>query len=330
MFSQVESSARPSVTVGLPVLDEERHVGACLEAIAAQDYEGEIEVVVADGGSQDRTKAIAGAFPQVRVVDNPRRIRPAGLNVALEEAEGEVFVRVDARTTIEPDYVRRCVEALERSGAAMVGGPMRFAADGPAERGIKAAMTSRLGAGPAAFRREGGTPRFVDTVYLGAFRVEVVRALGGYDEHSGGNEDAELAWRAQEVGGVYLDPAICSSYAVREGLGPLARQFYRYGRNRGRTMRKHPRSISPRQLAVPALGIGLLSPWRRAVLLTYAALIGGRSALEAVRDPMAAPTFAAALPVMHASWGAGFVRAALDERRGRRAVPSCTGYGRPD
>ena len=119
-------------------------------------------------------------------------------------------------------------------------------------------MMSRVGAGPADFRRLGGEPRFVDTVYLGAFRRKVIADLGGYDEWSGGNEDAELAFRAQGAGGVYLDPRIVSIYAVREGLRPLARQFFRYGRNRARTIRKHPKSLSVRQLVVPALGAGFV------------------------------------------------------------------------
>jgi GT2 family glycosyltransferase len=169
-------------------------------------------------------------------------------------------------------------------------------------------MTSRLGAGPAAFRREGGEPRYVDTVYLGAFRARTISEIGGYDEWSGGNEDAELAWRAQRFGGVYLDPSIRSYYLGRDGLGPLARQFYRYGHNRARTIRKHPGSLSWRQLAVPALFVGIASPWRRRVLAAYAAIVLGRGAVELTRDPHAVPTLLAAFPTMHAAWGLGFLR----------------------
>ena len=169
-------------------------------------------------------------------------------------------MRVDAAPRSLPDYVERCVAALERSGAAIVGGQMRYEAHDARQRGIVAAMTSRLGAGPAAFRREGGEPRYVDTVYLGAFRASTIRDMGGYDEWSGGNEDAELAWRAQHFGGVYLDPSIKSYYLGRDGLEPLARQFYRYGHNRARTIRKHPGSLAWRQLAVPSLFVRLCQP----------------------------------------------------------------------
>jgi succinoglycan biosynthesis protein ExoA len=314
-----EVLSRPTVTVAVPVLDEEWHLAECLEAVAAQSYPDIVEVLVVDGGSTDRTREIAEGFPLVRVLDNPRRIRPAGLNVAIAAAKGEVFVRVDARTVIAPDYVERCVAALESSKAAIVGGPMRLSARTTSERAIKAAMTSRLGSGPAQFRREAGDARFVDTVYLGAFLTDTIRALGGYDEWFGGNEDAELAFRARQAGGVYLDPSIRSTYAVREGLGPLWGQYYRYGTNRTRTMLKHPGSISPRQLAVPALIAGLLSPWREGVAVVYTAAVLGRGGLEALSDPAAAPMLVAALPVMHAAWGAGFLRELA--RRLRRLLP---------
>jgi succinoglycan biosynthesis protein ExoA len=315
-------AARPRVTIGIPALDEANHIGGCLEAIAAQSYPEILEVLVADGGSTDGTREIAGASPGVRVLDNPRRSRPAGLNAAIAAAKGDVFVRVDARTIIAPDYVERCVDALLRSGAAIVGGPMRLKAVSASERGVKAAMTSRLGSGPAQFRREAGEPRFVDTVYLGAYRLDVIRSLGGYDEWFGGNEDAELNFRAQSAGGVYLDPSIRSSYAVREGIAPLWSQYYRYGRNRTRTMLKHPRSVSARQLAVPALLLGLAGPFRKEVAACYAAAVVARVGLEATRDPAAAPTLAAALPVMHAAWGAGFLRSLLDWAAERARRPA--------
>lgn len=317
----------PTVTVVLPVLDEERLVGPCLEAVLAQDYPAVVEVLVADGGSRDRTREVASSYPGVRVLDNPRRSRPAGLNVALAAATGEVVVRVDARARLAPDYVSCCVAALGRSGAAVVGGPMRFAPTSASERAVVAAMTSRLGAGPAAFRRVEGEARFVDTVYLGAFRTETLRRLGGWDEWTGGNEDAELAFRAQSAGGVFLDPSIRSTYVVREGVGPLARQFYRYGRNRARTIRKHPRSLAARQLAVPALMVGLASPWRRRVLASYAVVVGARCVLQAVRDPRSAPLFSLCVPTMHLAWGLGFFRGLLGPI-GRPPPGALSGPGR--
>jgi succinoglycan biosynthesis protein ExoA len=295
-----------SVTVAIPVLNERRHLGSCLTAIAEQTYQHVLEVLVVDGGSTDGTREIAAGFDRVRIVDNPRRSRPAGLNLAIAAACGDILVRVDARTLIAPDYVARCVALLDETGAAIVGGPMRFHAEGGRQRGIAAAMQSRLGAGPAAFRRDDPPPGLVDTVYLGAYRVSTIRSLGGYDEDFGGNEDAELNHRARSAGGVWLDPSIRSTYAVREDLRGLARQYRRYGRARAGTIRKHPASLAPRQLAVPALVLGLLSPARRQVATVYAAGVLGRAAVEALADPPASPALAVALPVMHGAWAVGF------------------------
>ncbi len=304
-------TAEPTVTVGIPVLDEGRYIDRCLDAIESQTYGRIIEVLVVDGGSSDDTAERAARRRLVRVLHNERRTRPAGLNVALAHATGEVFVRVDARTLIAEDYVERSVAALEASGAAIVGGPMRLTASTPAERGIRAAMESKLGGGTASFRREGGAPRFVDTVYLGAFRLDKVRDLGGYDEWFGGNEDAELNHRAHTAGGVWLDPSIASSYAVRSSLRALSGQYRRYGRAWARTMRKHPSSIAFRQLAIPLFFLGLLSPWRRRVAATYAAGVLALGATEARADRAASPWVMAALPVMHASWALGFVEGML-------------------
>lgn len=298
----------PTVTVALPVLDEEQHLRAALASIAAQTYPDIIEVLVADGGSRDRTREIAASYPglPVRVLDNPGRIQAAGLNVALREARGSVFVRVDGHCVLEPDYVERCVATLSERGAALVGGGMTPETDGRVQRGIATAMSSRYGAGPARFHT-GGAPGWVDTVYLGAFVTEIGRRVGGYAEDVGVNEDAELAIRLGRVGGVWYDPAIRSHYTPRRDLVALGRQFFRYGWSRALTIRRHPRTIRARQLAAPALVLALASPWRRPVVLVYLAGVAARTAVETADDRPTAVGFAASLPTMHLAWGAGFL-----------------------
>ena len=303
-----KSDAPASVSIILPVLNEAAQLERCLGSVVEQGYPAIAEIVVADGGSSDETRSVASSFPKVVVVDNPRRIRPAGLNAAIAAASGEIIVRVDARTALAPDYVERCVAALQRSGAAMVGGQMRYEAHDARQRGIVAAMTSRIGAGPAAFRREGGEPRFVDTVYLGAYRTSTIREMGGYDEWSGGNEDAELAWRAQDFGGVYLDPSIKSLYLGRDGLGPLGAPVLPLRPQSGADTTASTLGPSPTASSQYPLFVGLISPWRRQVLATYLTLILARSAVELTSDPLAVPTLLASFPTMHAAWGMGFAR----------------------
>jgi glycosyltransferase involved in cell wall biosynthesis len=292
------------VTVAVPVLNEARYLPACLTAIGEQTYAHIDEVLVVDGGSTDGTVDIARRFPGVRVLDNPLRLQAPALNLALREAKGDVFVRVDGHCVITPDYVERCVAALESSGAAMVGGGMTAVAGGWRGRGIAAAMGSPFGAGPARFH-VGGPAGFVDTVYLGAYRVEVALAAGGYAT-AAVSEDGELAIRLGQVGGVYYDPRIRSRYAPRQSVLALGRQFFRYGGLRAATVVRHPRSLVPRQLASPLLVVGLCSPLRRKVAGLYLVAVA-LAAYRERRQPAVLPGLVTALPVMHVSWGVGFL-----------------------
>jgi len=242
----------------------------------------------------------------VRLVHNPRRVQSAALNIALREARGELFVRVDGHCLIAPNYVERCVAVLARSGAAMVGGAMQPVAEDPIPRGIAAAMMSPVGAGPARFH-VGGSAGWVDTVYLGAYPTALALEVGGYREDVGVNEDAEFAIRMRRHGGVRFDPSIRSTYTPRASLRAVVRQFYRYGRSRAATVRRHPASFSPRQLAAPVLLVGLLSPWRKPVAAAYGAVVVTSAARQAVNDPRSAASFACSLPAMHLPWATGFL-----------------------
>jgi len=297
----------PGVTVALPVLDEAAHIEECLRAVMEQTYPRIVEILVVDGGSEDATREIATRFPGVRIVDNPARLQSAGLNVALREARGDVLVRVDGRTVVAPDYVDQCVAALTRSGAALVGGPLEPRGTTWVERAVGAALTSTLGAGPARFRNAHAEAAWTDIVYLGAAWVDVLRRLGGYDQDFASNEDGELLHRLGHDGGVWFDPAIRSTYRPRGSFIGFMRQYYRYGAGRAATVRKYPDSLRLRQLAAPLLVLGLVSPWRRRVALAYLVVVAVGSGTEMRRDPAAAAGLAVALPVMHLSWGVGFL-----------------------
>ena len=293
------------MTVLVPTYREEAHLDATLASVEGQTYERIVEVLVVDGRSDDRTREIAAARGAL-VLDNPKRIQAAALNLGLAAARGEVIVRVDGHCVLAPDYVERCVGALEATGAAIVGGAMTPVADGWVQEGIAAAMSSPFGAGPARFHT-GGPPGSVDTVYLGAFRRENAITVGGYSEDVGVNEDAEFALRMGQQGGVWFDPSIHSTYVPRSSLRSLSRQFWRYGLSRAATVRLHPRSMAARQMAAPALVFGLLSPWRRLIGTAYASGVLIAAVTVRVDSHRARASFALALPAVHLSWGAGFL-----------------------
>ena len=179
-------------------------------------------------------------------------------------------------------------------------------------------MNARLGHGGASYR-SGARGGPVDTVYLGTFRADALHAVGGYDERFTTNQDAELNERIRRAGGtVWLDPTLAVTYLPRTRLRALARQFRGYGRGRAMTARRHPGSLGRRQLAAPTLVLGLLGalsalPWTSVPLALWAAGYGSLLILGTLLEGGDArrwfPVTAAALAVMHLSWGAGFLTA---------------------
>ena len=334
----MSAAGTPAVSVVIPARNAEATIGEALDSVLAQDYPGPVEIIVADGSDTTATSdLLMRRYPRVRVVANLGRTAAAGLAAGVRAAGGDVVARVDAHAALPPGYLRRAVETLARTGAANVGGRQRPAGRTPFERAVGLAMTTRLGAGDARYRL-GGPEGPVDTVYLGVFRRTALDAVGGFDPAMTRNEDYELNWRLREHGEtVWFDPELAVAYRPRRNLAQLARQYYDYGRWKCVMLRRHPSSIRARQLAAPALALGLaVSP-----LLAAPAFTGGAAAGAALpaayllavmlastaaglgRKEPAAVLMPPALAAMHLSWGAGFllsfVRAPAGARRRPRA-----------
>jgi hypothetical protein len=129
------------------------------------------------------------------------------------------------------------------------------------------------------------------------------------------NEDAELNQRIIEAGGrIYMSRDIVSHYYPRESMGALARQYYRYGLGRARTLVKHRKLLSLRPaIPFPGLAFGslflLVAPGTAgAASLAAYALATGAEAVRVGRaeGAVAVPVVWAIFPVIHAAHGAGF------------------------
>jgi len=311
--------ASPAISVIMPVLNEERHLVQVVEAILSQDYQGKFELVMALGPSIDRTNDIASDLAnkseKVRLVSNPTGKTATGLNAALSSSQNEIIVRVDGHAEIPRNYLSLVVEVLRTSGAVNVGGVMAALGVTKFEKAVAGAMRSPLGVGASKFHT-GGRAGEVDTVYLGAFIRSALVAAGGFDERFIRAQDWELNHRLRERGGtVYFDPRLQVTYRPRPNIKKLAKQYFEYGRWRRVVSRKHQGTINYRYLApsFTLLGVGaslifgaVFSP----VFLIPALIYGAFTFIGSV---MIAKSFLqfflllAILPVMHFSWGAGFI-----------------------
>jgi succinoglycan biosynthesis protein ExoA len=310
------------VAAVIPTLNEAAHIGGLLDQLSRVPSDKLVDIVVADGGSTDATRTIilehARRDRRIQLIENPRRIQSAGLNLAIRSAIGtaDTIVRIDAHGHYPDDYIGRIVEAFAASGATMVATRLRTIGVSPFQRGAAFAMNSRMGSG-GSMHRIGGASRFVDHGHhAGIDRTAFVRA-GGYDENFVANEDAEFDARIRQNGGrIWLATDIVVDYVPRSSLVALAQQYWRYGVGRCQTFRKHGERLRLRQMLPPVLTIGLTGSiaasafdWRFAILpAIYAALLIAWSVALAIRHRDGAAILAApAAAAMHIAWGLGFL-----------------------
>lgn len=312
----------PLVSVVLPVRNEAKHLGACLDAVLAQDYPRDrLEVIVVDGDSDDGTAELVAGYQRldarVRRAQNARRIVPTAMNIGIRLARGSVIARVDGHTQIARDYVRIGVETLARTGADNVGGPMRAKGGGWFGEAAAAATASRFGVG--SYFHYGTEEREVDTVYLGMWPRAVFERIGLFDEDLVRNQDDELNYRLRKAGGrVVMNPAMRSSYQNRQTVVGLARQYFQYGLWKVRVLQKHPLQMSWRHFVPPLFvgaigGLTAVAPWFPAAGLlsgavgsVYGAIVLAAS-VSSARGIAGWLATALAFVTVHVAWGLGFL-----------------------
>lgn len=319
----------PRVSLIIPCYNEEVRIDALLQSILDQTYPlTDMEVIFADGMSSDRTREKIKAFaeqhslPKIQIIDNPKRIIPAALNLAIRAAQGELIVRMDAHTLPAKDYLTLSVRAYDDGKGEDIGGVIDIHPSSESWLGQSIAVATRhpLGVGDAMYRWA-KRPGYADTVAFGTYARKTFDNIGFYDESLLVNEDYELNARLRAAGGrIWVDPAIRSSYYARPDLSSLARQYFTYGFYKYRMLRQHPDTLRWRQALPPLFVFGilmllLLAPfWNaaRIVLITaivlYVLTLILGSLPEAVRQKkwFLVPGIPLAIMTMHFAWGCGF------------------------
>ncbi len=320
----------PKVSIIIPCRNEERTIRFLLEAIYRQTFPNQdMEVVIADGLSEDRTREEIASFQeeypklQVHVIENRTLTIPAALNTAIAAAKGEIILRLDAHSVPDQSYIAKSVENLEAHKGTVVGGVWKIKAgkDTWIAHAIAAAAAHPLGVGDAKYRYS-EIAEIVDTVPFGAYYKSLIDQIGNFDESLLSNEDYEFNVRVQRANGtIWLDPKITAIYFARPNLKALAKQYWRYGFWKVQMLRRYPDSLRWRQVVPPLfisslLVLSLLTFWWPVaswillleVVLYWVALfqVGLQLASENKRIPhiIGVPM---AIATMHFSWGTAFL-----------------------
>ena len=322
------------VSVIIACRNERKYIRNLLDSICRQNLGGaKIEVLVADGMSIDGTRQVLDLYKRVvlplRVIDNPAKIVSVGLNAAIREARGAIIIRMDAHSEYAPDYICRCLEALNETNADNVGGPALTRAEGYLGRAIALAYHCKFSCGGPKFH-DAKYEGYVDTVPYGCWRKATLERIGLFDESLGRNQDDELNLRLLRSGGkIWQSPKIISWYRPRSSLSELFHQYFQYGFWKVSVIRKHGKPASWRHL-IPAacllaglvllLGIAGASldgsaSWKAALIVTgavfgglyFAATAGAAFLLARNQGWQFLPVLPVVFATYHLSYGSGFL-----------------------
>jgi len=324
-----ENIQSPFVSIIMPVRNEQDCMARVLNSLLAQDYpRSRMEIIVADGMSTDNTRQIVSISAEVdsriHLINNPRRIMAAGFNEGLNNASGDIIIMMGGHTELASDYVKNCSSILQEGVADCVGGPISTVCPTRRSEAISLALSSRFGVGGVAFRMGCRERKYVDTAAFGAYTREIMERTGPLDEEFVRNQDDEFNYRLRKFGGrILLAPEIRSQYISRSSLRSLWRQYFQYGYWKVRVLQKHPRQMQSRHF-VPAVFVSLL-------LLSSVLMVVDRSAIGSAiffflccvyliaitlvsvsivlqkGKWRLAPALALCFPVLHFSYGTGFL-----------------------
>ncbi len=331
------------LAIVMPVLNEEKFIGQTLEQIYMQDYPmDKVEIVIADGGSSDRTREIAESFKNrfgsLKVLDNPVRRPSSGRNVGIRNTTAPYIAVLDGHIYLPSKrLLRDIVDLFQATGAKCLcrPQPLRPPDVNEFETAIALCRGSALGHKPGSeiyseFEGE------VDPTSSGAmYARSVFGEIGYFDENFDACEDVDFGYRIKKAGlKSFLSPRLKTFYYPRSNIGGLWRQMVRYGKGRFRFAFKH-REFSVIQWLAGAgvfvfLALLLLSLFSsgiasvfRTVTALYLLMVVFYSLFLAIKEKHAGcllygPLF---FPTIHFGLGTGFL-SGLYEQAVKRKVTS--------
>lgn len=239
---EMPAAWHPRVSVVVPAYNEAKVITKTIGSLLAQEYPGELEIIVVDDGSPDDTSAVArdayGRDPRVTVLRKTNGGKASALNVGVARARGEIIVALDADTVFPPDTIARVVAPLADPGVGAV--------SGNAKVGNRTNLVTRWQALEYVTSQNLDRRAFslLDCITVvpgavGAWRTAVVRQVGGFsDDTLAEDQDLTLSIRRLGYSIAFADEAIALTEAP-DTLRGLAKQRFRWSFGTLQCMWKH-------------------------------------------------------------------------------------------
>lgn len=261
---------RDKISIVIPCYNEEKYVERSLLSLVRSDYEQAlVEIIIIDGGSTDRSLTIINdyltQYPNIKVIDNPKKITPVSLNIGVHNATGEYIMIASAHAQFPPDYLSTLMLYLKQMKCDCIGGGIdtRIINSTPVSEAIVKILSSPFGVGNSSFRTEKGPVIYVDTVPFGIYKKSLFEEVGYYNEQLVRNHDIELSKRLIQNGRkIVLVSSVRCTYFAREDFMKFAENNFSNGVWNIITffITKQLRSLSPRHFVPLIFILSLIIP----------------------------------------------------------------------
>jgi len=237
------------ISVVVAVRNEKKYIGECMESLFNQNYD-DYEIIVIDGMSDDGTYEILQELKkkhEFKLLRNEKKNAAAGRNLGIEIAGGEAIAFIDGDAVADENWLLKIKGAMEKSGAAGVGGPDLLPANSEYKAwAIGVVMTSPLARGgklnPSTQHSLMEKERYVDhipTCNL-CLKKEVFEEVGKFDESFVKGQDLELNYRIRKAGHrLYYSPEIRVTHYRKQHIREFARQIYKWAKAKVAIIKKH-------------------------------------------------------------------------------------------
>lgn len=317
------------VSLCMIAYNESAALSGLFRDISLQDYpHDQIEIVFVDSMSTDDTKEKMEkfrdtdyGFKNVAIVQCVKKNQASSWNAALMTAKGDIIIRVDAHARIPRNFVSRNVYNINQNEYVVGGGRPNITSNVSSWKlTLLAAEDSLFGSSVASYRRPATQKEYLDSLFHAAYRREVIRKVGGFNENLGRTEDNEFHYRIRQAGyKLCCCPDIISYQHSRSNLKDMIRQKYSNGRWIGLTLSECPGCLSyfhfaPFLFVMAIIGCSVLALFGFPLLLYILLIIYGMfdivNAVGCCTMKNVQPQFLLLpfiFPILHISYGVGTI-----------------------